>query len=123
MIGVPLRPPQGRAARGVGSGAARHGEKMTARPLRILLLGAGPGELAERLRRVAPRAEFLLADDPVEGERLLEGVDAVIAGARVTPAYARAPVLRWLHLTGAGIDAQAIPELRDAPCVLTHKAL
>ena len=69
-----------------------------------------------------PRAEVLLAADAVAGETLLDGVDAVIAGVRVTPAYARAKRVRWLHLTAAGIEAQAIPELRDAPFAITHKA-
>src|SRR5688500_9165195 len=89
---------------------------------RILLVG-GARDLAERLRRVAPRAELLLAADAAAGEPYLGQVDAVIASARVTPAYARAQNLRWLHLTAAGIEAQAIPELRDAPFSITHKAL
>src|SRR5688500_5673862 len=89
---------------------------------RILLVG-GARDLAERLRRVAPRAELLLAADAAAGEPYLGQVDAVIASARVTPAYARAQNLRWLHLTAAGIEAQATPELRDAPFTITHKAL
>ena len=96
---------------------------MTARPVRLLLVGAGPRELTDRLHRAAPGAEILFAPDAAAGEPLLEGVDAVIAGQRVTPAYARAKSLRWLHLTAAGIEAQAIPELRDAPFPITHKAL
>jgi phosphoglycerate dehydrogenase-like enzyme len=64
-----------------------------------------------------------LADDAVAGERYLGEVDAVVAGVRVTPAYARAGRLRWLHFTSAGIEKQAIPELRDAPFTITHKAL
>jgi phosphoglycerate dehydrogenase-like enzyme len=96
---------------------------MTARAVRILLVGAGPHELADRLARVAPRARLLKAADAAAGEALLGQVDAVIAGQPVTPAYARATHLRWLHLTAAGIEAQAIPELRDAPFPITHKAL
>ena len=41
----------------------------------------------------------------------------------MTPAYAAAPGLRWLHLTAAGVDGLAIPELRGAPYPITHKAL
>lgn len=96
---------------------------MTARAIRVLLVGAGPGELADGLRRVSSRVEIVSAPDAATGEALLGGVDVVIAGTRVTPAYARAPGLRWLHLTAAGIEAQAIADLADAPFTITHKAL
>jgi phosphoglycerate dehydrogenase-like enzyme len=90
---------------------------------RVLLVGRGTHDLAARLRRAVPRVEVLLADDADDGERYLGEVDAVVAGVRVTPAYARAGRVRWLHFTSAGIEKQAIPELRQAPLTITHKAL
>jgi phosphoglycerate dehydrogenase-like enzyme len=90
---------------------------------RVLLLGTGTHGLAERLRAAVPAVELVLADDAAAGEAHLGEVDAVIAGVRVTPAYARDGRLRWLHFTSAGIEKQAIPELRDAPFAVTHKAL
>jgi hypothetical protein len=51
------------------------------RPLRLLPVGSGTHDLAERLRRAAPRIEIVLADDAASGERHLADVDAVIAGA------------------------------------------
>jgi hypothetical protein len=68
--------------------------------VRVLLVGAGTHGLAERLRALSPRVETVAVADAAEGEAHLGRVEVVVAGQRVRPAYAAAPGLRWLHLTG-----------------------
>src|SRR5437870_5051925 len=91
--------------------------------IRVLLVGRGAHGSADRLRAASPRVELVVVDDTAAAEEYLADVDAVIATQRVTAAYLSSRRLRWLHLTGAGIEGQAIPELRDAPFAITHKAL
>lgn len=90
--------------------------------LSVLLVGPRRmAALAERLRAVAPAAGITVVAAAAEGEPHLASAEIVVMADRVTPAYATAPRLRWLHLYPTGIDHVAIPALRRAAFPITHK--
>jgi phosphoglycerate dehydrogenase-like enzyme len=87
----------------------------------VLIVGRGTDGFREMLEAAAPGARFVSAADATAGEAHLADADVVVISDRVRPAYLTAPRLRWLHITGAGVDGFSIPGLREAPFAITHK--
>lgn len=96
---------------------------MTGPARQVLLVGGRRmPALGERIQAVAPGLSVRIAADPAAGEAHLAESEIVVVAARLTPAYATARHVRWMHLYPTGVDHVTIPALVEAPFVITHKA-
>src|SRR5262245_1361595 len=79
-------------------------------------------EDAQRQRIVAavPGDRVVFATDP--SQMLAEARDAEVLFGRVTPElFERAPMLRWVHTLGAGVDGTLFPELVESEVALVSE--
>jgi phosphoglycerate dehydrogenase-like enzyme len=71
----------------------------------------------QRIVAAAPGDRVIFATD--RPETLAEARDAEVLFGRITPElFERAPMLRWVHTLGAGVDGTLFPELVESDVVL-----
>ncbi|NCF30180.1 MAG: D-2-hydroxyacid dehydrogenase, partial [Gammaproteobacteria bacterium] len=96
---------------------------MSARPV-IVIQGAGSADQVPGIEAIAPHAELRFAAstevlaESLPGAEILLGWD--FSEANLRGVWSRADELRWIHWTGAGVDAVLFPELVESDVVLTN---
>ena len=96
---------------------------MRARPI-IVIQGAGGAEQLPGIATIASEAELRFADSSDKLADMLPGADVLLgwsfseAGLRAV--WGHADRLRWIHWTGAGVDAVLFPELVASDVTLTN---
>ncbi len=96
---------------------------MSARPI-MVIQGAASADQVPGITVIESDAELRFADsdealaESLPGAGILLGWDFSEAGLR--GAWSHADRLRWIHWTGAGVDALLFPELVESDVVLTN---
>jgi phosphoglycerate dehydrogenase-like enzyme len=90
----------------------------------IVVQGADGADRVPRLGEVAGEMELRFATTTKELQRALDGADVLLgwdfrAGA-LRDAWSHAVALRWIHWSGAGVDAALFPELVSSDVTLTN---
>ena len=96
---------------------------MSARPI-IVIQGAAGAEQVPGLTAIESHAELRFADSTQDLAQALPGA-GILLGWRFGEAGLRgvwplADRLRWIHWTGAGVDAVLFPELVESDVILTN---
>jgi phosphoglycerate dehydrogenase-like enzyme len=90
----------------------------------VVVQGADSAEKVPRLREVAGEVELRFATTTEELQRALDGADVLLGwdfrAVALRDAWSHAADLRWIHWSGAGVDAALFPELVSGDVVLTN---
>jgi phosphoglycerate dehydrogenase-like enzyme len=96
---------------------------MSVKPI-IVIQGAAGAEQIPGIAAIAPEAELRFADSAPALARALPGAQILLGWnfkeASLRDAWPHADQLRWIHWTGAGVDAVLFPELVQSDVVLTN---
>ena len=96
---------------------------MNAKPI-IVIQGAAGAEQVPGIAAIAREAELRFADSARALARALPGAQILLGwnfkAASLRDAWSHADRLRWIHWTGAGVDAVLFPELVESDVVLTN---
>ncbi len=96
---------------------------MSARPI-VLIQGAACADQVPGIAAIASDAELRFADcdealaEALPGAEILLGWD--FSEANLCRAWSHVDRLRWIHWTGAGVDAVLFPELVESDVILTN---
>ncbi len=96
---------------------------MSARPI-IVVQGAGAADQVPGIDAIATEAELRFAGNVEQLAEMLPGSDVLLGWSfsetNLRDAWPNADRLRWIHWTGAGVDAVLFPELVESDVVLTN---
>lgn len=89
-----------------------------ANPLHVLLSSADP-DLVTSVRDISPRVVVHTPADLETDSTLISQVEVVYGGLGRSR-IAEATALRWLQLSGAGVNGLITPEIRDSELIITN---
>jgi phosphoglycerate dehydrogenase-like enzyme len=96
---------------------------MSAKPI-IVIQGASSAKQVPGIESIACDAELRFAESADEVARALPGADVLLGWnfreATLREIWPHADCLRWVHWTGAGVDAVLFPELVESEVILTN---
>jgi phosphoglycerate dehydrogenase-like enzyme len=96
---------------------------MSTRPI-IVVQGAAGAEQVPGLTAIESDAELRFADSTQDLAQALPGADILLGWrfgeVNLRGVWSRADRLRWIHWTGAGVDAVLFPELVTSDVILTN---
>jgi phosphoglycerate dehydrogenase-like enzyme len=96
---------------------------MSARTV-VVIQGASGADRVPGIAAIESEAELRFADSADELTQMLPGAEVLLgwnfSEAGLRDAWSRADRLRWIHWTGAGVDAVLFPELVESDVVLTN---
>ena len=96
---------------------------MSVQPI-IAIQGAASADQVPGIDAIASDAELRFADSAEMLTEMLAGADILLgwdfSEANLRGAWTQAGDLRWIHWTGAGVDALLFPELTESDVVLTN---
>jgi phosphoglycerate dehydrogenase-like enzyme len=96
---------------------------MSARPI-VVIQGAGGEDQVPGITAIASDAELRFADSVDKLAEMLPGAEVLLgwsfSDAGLESVWPHADRLRWIHWTGAGVDAVLFPELVESDVVLTN---
>lgn len=96
---------------------------MSAKPV-IVIQGAACADQVPGIAAIAPEAQLRFADSADKLAHALPGAEILLGWsfreASLRALWPHADRLRWIHWTGAGVDAVLFPELVESDVVLTN---
>ncbi len=79
-------------------------------------------EYVDQVRRTYPDLEVVVCRDRAQLPEAMQGAQALV-GWGLTPELMRqSPDLRWLYVTGAGVDGVLFPELIESDIIVTNNS-
>lgn len=96
---------------------------MSAGPI-VVVQGASGADQVPGITAIASDAELRFADSAGELAKMLPGAEVLLgwdfSEAGLESVWSHADRLRWIHWTGAGVDAVLFPKLIESDVVLTN---
>jgi len=90
----------------------------------VVIQGASSADQVPGISAIASDAELRFADSTDKLAQMLPGAEVLLgwdfSEAGLESVWSHADRLRWIHWTGAGVDAVLFPELTESDVVLTN---
>lgn len=76
----------------------------------------------DRIRSTYPDVDVVICPDRASLPELLPGAQVLIGGRLTAELLRESPDLRWLYVTGAGVDGVLFPELVESDLLITNNS-